>query len=181
MCLINYFWKKFKGKDFQILKKLKNPPGRIEKINNKKKLNIFVDYAHTPDALRNVLSALKKSCTGKLVTIIGCGGDRDKFKRPLMTKEALKFANQIVITDDNPRNESAPKSRKEMISKIPKKKLINIKEVPNRKKAIQYCINILKKDDFLLIAGKGHENYQIIKNKKLFFSDKQTVIEFLKE
>ena len=92
MCFINCFWEKFKRKRFSDYKKLKNPPGRIEKINNKKKLNIFVDYAHTPDALKNVLSALKKSCTGKLITIIGCGGDRDKSKRPLMTKEALKFS-----------------------------------------------------------------------------------------
>ncbi len=179
--LLIIFGKSLEEKDFQILKKLKNPPGRIEKISNKKKLNIFVDYAHTPDALSNVLSALKKICTGKLITIIGCGGDRDKSKRPLMTEEALKFSNKIVITDDNPRNESPQKIRKQMISKIPKKELINIKEVPNRKKAIQYCINIMEKNDFLLIAGKGHENYQIIKNKKLFFSDKQTVIEFLKK
>ena len=179
MCFINYFWEKFRRKTFSDYKKLKNPPGRIEKINNIKKLNIFVDYAHTPDALKNVLSALKKFCPGKLITIIGCGGDRDKSKRPLMTEEALKFSNKIIITDDNPRNEDPQKIRKEMISKIPKQKLIYIKEVPNRKKAIQYCINILGKNDFLLIAGKGHENYQIIKNKKFFFSDKQTVIEFI--
>ena len=96
-----------------------------------------------------------------------------------MTKEALKFSNKIIITDDNPRNEEPHKIRKEMISKKPKKKLIYIKEVPNRKKAIQYCINILGKNDFLLIAGKGHEDYQIIKNKKFFFSDKQIVKEFI--
>ena len=177
--LLVIFGGSLEEKHFQIIKKLKNPPGRIEKINNIKKLNIFVDYAHTPDALKNVLSSLKKFCSGKLITIIGCGGDRDKSKRPLMTEEALKFSNKIIITDDNPRNEEPQKIRKEMISKIPKKKLIYIKEVPNRKKAIQYCINILGKNDFLLIAGKGHENYQIIKNKKFFFSDKQTVMEFI--
>ena len=177
--LLIVFGKSLKEKHFQIIKKLKNPPGRIEKISNIKDLHIFVDYAHTPDALKNVLSALKKSCPGKLITIIGCGGDRDKLKRPLMTKEALKFSNKIIITDDNPRNEEPHKIRKEMISKIPKKKLIHIKEVPNRKKAIQYCINILGKNDFLLIAGKGHEEYQIIKNKKFFFSDKQIVKEFI--
>ena len=177
--LLIVFGKSLKEKHFQIIKKLKNPPGRIEKISNIKDLHIFVDYAHTPDALKNVLSALKKSCPGKLITIIGCGGDRDKLKRPLMTKEALKFSSKIIITDDNPRNEEPHKIRKEMISKIPKKKLIYIKEVPNRKKAIQYCINILGKNDFLLIAGKGHEEYQIIKNKKFFFSDKQIVKEFI--
>ena len=179
--LLIVFGKDLKEKDFKIIKKLKNPPGRIEKIKNKKKLNIFIDYAHTPDALKNVLSPLKKSCMGKLITIIGCGGERDKLKRPLMTKEALKLSDKIIITDDNPRNEDPQKIRKEMISKIPKKKLIHIKEIPNRKKAIQYCINILKKNDFLLIAGKGHENYQIIKNRKFFFSDKKTVIDLIKK
>ena len=177
--LLIIFGKNLEEKDFQILKQLKNPPGRIEKIFNKKRLNIFIDYAHTPDALKNVLSALKNCCSGELITIIGCGGERDRSKRPLMTKEALRFSNKIIITDDNPRNEDPKKIRHEMIFKIPKKKLIYIKEIPNRKKAIQYCISILKKNDFLLIAGKGHENYQIIKNKKFFFSDKKTVKEFI--
>ena len=177
--LLIVFGESLEKKDFKIIKKLTPPPGRIEKINNDRKLNIFIDYAHTPDALKNVLSALKNSCSGKLITIIGCGGDRDRSKRPLMTEEALKFSNKIIITDDNPRNENPLKIRKEMISKVPKKKLLYIKEIPNRKKAIQYCINILGKNDFLLIAGKGHENYQIIKNKKFFFSDKKTVIEFI--
>ena len=83
--LLIVFGKNLEEKHFKLLKKLKNPPGRIEKINNKKRLNIFIDYAHTPDALKNVLSALKNCCKGKLITIIGCGGDRDKLKRPLMT------------------------------------------------------------------------------------------------
>ena len=173
------FGKDLRETDFEFIKQLKNPPGRIEKINNKKNLNIFIDYAHTPDALKNVLSALKNSCKGKLITIIGCGGERDKSKRPLMTEEALKFSDKIVITDDNPRNEDPQKIRKEMISKTPKHKLVYIKEIPSRKKAIQYCINILEKNDFLLIAGKGHENYQIIKNRKFFFSDKETVIKLI--
>ena len=141
--LLIVFGKNLEEKHFKLLKKLKNPPGRIEKINNKKRLNIFIDYAHTPDALKNVLSALKNCCKGKLITIIGCGGDRDKLKRPLMTKEALKFSNKIIITDDNPRNEDPKKIRKEMISKIPRKKLIYIKEIPSRKRAIQYSIKIL--------------------------------------
>ena len=177
--LLIVFGKGLKETDFKFIRQLKNPPGRIEKINNKKNLNIFIDYAHTPDALKNVLSALKNSCKGKLITIIGCGGERDKSKRPLMTEEALKLSDKIIITDDNPRNEDPQKIRKEMISKTPKKKLVYIKEIPSRKKAIQYCINILEKNDFLLIAGKGHENYQIIKNRKFFFSDKETVIKLI--
>jgi len=144
-------------------------------------LNIFIDYAHTPDALKNLLKGLKSNCKGKLFSIIGCGGDRDKTKRPLMTKEALTYSDSVIITDDNPRNENPSKIRKEMtknLGKISKKK---IKEIADREKAIQYSIKILNEDDFLVITGKGHEEYQIYKNKKSFFSDKETALKFVGE
>ena len=158
---------------FKLLNNLKDPPGRLEKV--KKDLNIFIDYAHTPDALKNVLKNLKQNCKGNLFTIIGCGGDRDKTKRPLMTKAALKFSDRVIITDDNPRKENPAKIRNDMIkhlNDIEKKKII---EIANRKKAIIFSINLLKKMDFLLIAGKGHENYQLIGNKKYSFNDKLIV------
>ena len=158
---------------FKLLNNLKNPPGRLDKV--KKNWNIFIDYAHTPDALSNVLKNLKKNCEGNLFTIIGCGGDRDKTKRPLMTKEALKFSDQVIITDDNPRMENPAQIRKDMmknLSYIEKKKVM---EIADRKKAIIFAINLLKKMDYLLIAGKGHENYQLIGNKRYFFSDKLMV------
>ena len=158
---------------FKLLNNLKNPPGRLDKV--KKNWNIFIDYAHTPDALSNVLKNLKRNCEGNLFTIIGCGGDRDKTKRPLMTKEALKFSDQVIITDDNPRMENPAQIRKDMmknLSYIEKKKVM---EIADRKKAIMFAINLLKKMDYLLIAGKGHENYQLIGNKKYFFSDKLMV------
>ena len=109
---------------FNLLNNLKDPPGRLEKI--KKDLNIFIDYAHTPDALKNVLKNLKQNCKGNLFTIIGCGGDRDKTKRPLMTKEAIKLSDLVIITDDNPRNEDPSKIRNDMmkhLNDIDKKKL----------------------------------------------------------
>ncbi|MBD22562.1 MAG: UDP-N-acetylmuramoyl-L-alanyl-D-glutamate--2,6-diaminopimelate ligase [Alphaproteobacteria bacterium] len=171
--LILIFGEKLEFSNFNLLNSLKNPPGRLDKV--KKNWNIFVDYAHTPDALNNVLSNLKKNCKGNLFTIIGCGGDRDKEKRPLMSKEALKFSDLVIITDDNPRNEDPGKIRKDMIRKltiIDKKK---VKEIADRKKAITFTVKLLKKNDFLLIAGKGHENYQIIGNKRNFFSDKEVV------
>ena len=111
--------------------------------------------------------------------MIGCGGERDTKKRPLMTKEALKYSDKIIITDDNPRNETPTKIRKEMISKISKKQKIKISEIANRRKAIEYSINIMDLDDFLIIAGKGHENYQEIRNRKFYFSDKNTVLKFI--
>ncbi len=177
--LLAVFGEKIDEKKFIFLKNLYNPPGRIEKIRNKKKLNIFVDYAHTPDALKNVLSSLKKVCKGKLITVIGCGGERDTKKRPLMTKEALKYSDKIIITDDNPRNENPKKIRKEMISKISKNQKLKISEISNRRKAIEYSINIMDLDDFLIIAGKGHENYQEIRSRKFYFSDKNTVLKFI--
>ena len=98
-----------------------------------------------------------------------------------MTKEALKYSHKIIITNDNPRNESPAKIREDMLKKVNKQEKKRIIEIPNRKRAIENSIKILTEKDFLIIAGKGHENYQIIKNKKLFFSDKKTVLGFIKE
>ena len=101
-------------------------------------------------------------------------------KRPLMTKQALKYSDKVIITDDNPKNLLSPKKiRKEMISKISKNQKLKFKEISNRRKAIEYSINIMDLEDFLIIAGKGHENYQIIKNRKFYFSDKNTVLKFI--
>ena len=171
--LILVFGEELNFDKFKFLENLKNPPGRLDKV--KKDWNIFIDYAHTPDALKNVLGSLKKECKGNFFTIIGCGGERDRTKRPLMTKEALKFSDKVIITDDNPRNENPARIRNDMtknLSRTDKKKVI---EIIDRKEAIQHSISLLKKQDFLLIAGKGHENYQIIGSKKYFFSDKQIV------
>ena len=96
-----------------------------------------------------------------------------------MTKQALNYSNKVIITDDNPRNESPKIIRKEMISQISEKQQFKIKEISNRRKAIEYSISIMDLKDFLLIAGKGHENYQIIKNRKHYFSDKNTVLKFI--
>ena len=172
--LILVYGTKLSFKNLDSIKFLLNPAGRLEKLKNKHDLNIFIDYAHTPDALKNLLKGLKSNCSGKLFSIIGCGGDRDKTKRPLMTKEALTYSDYVIITDDNPRNESPAKIRKEMIKNLGKIAKKKIKEIADREKAIQYSIKLLNKDDFLVITGKGHENYQIYKNKKSFFSDKET-------
>ena len=128
---------------FNLLNNLKDPPGRLEKV--KKDLNIFIDYAHTPDALKNVLKNLKQNCKGNLFTIIGCGGDRDKTKRPLMTKAALKFSDRVIITDDNPRKENPLKIRNDMIKHLNdiEKKII---EIANRKKSNNIFDKFTKKN-----------------------------------
>ena len=161
------------------IKKISQIPGRLENIKIpkelKKKISIFIDYAHTPDALQKSLETLKKK-SSKLSVVFGCGGNRDKKKRPLMGKIAHDLADKVYITDDNPRYESPKKIRKEIISKCP-----NAIEVKNRYLAIMKAIKNCEEGENLLIAGKGHENYQIIGKKVYKFSDKKTVLEILKK
>ncbi len=151
------------------LPQIKAVKGRLERVANS---NIFIDYAHTPDALEKSLLELKKIKLNKglLKVIFGCGGNRDSGKRPLMGQVAAQIANEVIITDDNPRNEDPKSIRQHIIQGI-----IAITnryiEIKNRKIAIIETINNLQEDDILLIAGKGHENYQIIGNEKLPFSD----------
>ena len=154
---------------------INNPPGRLQVLNYKKKNSrIIIDYAHTPDALKRTLQSLK-SKNLKPVLLFGCGGQRDKIKRKLMGIIASNFASRVYITDDNPRNESASKIRKNIIKYCP-----NAIEIPNRKNAITRAIKDIKLNETLLIAGKGHEKFQIIKNKRLNFDDTQIVKSLLK-
>ncbi|QQV75388.1 UDP-N-acetylmuramoyl-L-alanyl-D-glutamate--2, 6-diaminopimelate ligase [Rickettsia tillamookensis] len=159
------------NKIIEILTQVKSVKGRMERIGN---ANIFVDYSHTPDALEKALTELKniKLRDSKLSVVFGCGGNRDKAKRSLMGSIAAKLADYVIITDDNPRNEDPKLIRAEIISGISKTNYI---EIAGREEAIKYGINNLKQDDILLIAGKGHENYQIIGDKKLPFDDAEIV------
>ena len=152
-----------------ILPMIKSVVGRLQRITNvTNQYQVFVDYAHTPDALQQTLQELKvlKKDKGDLHVIFGCGGERDKTKRSLMGKIASNIANKVIITDDNPRTEDPEEIRMQI-----KKTAINAEEIANRKKAIINTITRLKKNDILLIAGKGHENYQIIGKTKFIFSD----------
>ena len=166
-------------KCLKVIKKIPQIPGRLEsiKVPNKlkKKISIFIDYAHTPDALKKTLQTLKKNSV-KLSVVFGCGGNRDRKKRPLMGKIANSLADKIYITDDNPRYEAAKKIRKEIISNCPK-----AIEIKSRYLAIKKAINSCEEGENLLIAGKGHEGYQIIGKKVYKFSDKETVLEILKK
>ena len=167
------------NKCLKTIKKIPQIPGRLESITipnkMKKRISIFIDYAHTPDALKKTLQTLKKNSV-KLSVVFGCGGDRDKKKRSLMGKIANSLADKIYITDDNPRYEPAKKIRKEIISNCPK-----AIEIKNRYLAIKKAINSCEEGENLLIAGKGHEDYQIIGKKIYKFSDKETVLEILKK
>ena len=166
------------NKCLQAIKKIPQIPGRLESIKIprklKKKISIFIDYAHTPDALKKTLQTLKKN-SNKLSIVFGCGGNRDRKKRPLMGKIANYFADKVYITDDNPRNESSKRIRKDIISTCSK-----AIEIKNRYLAIKQAINNCEEGEKLLIAGKGHEDYQIIGKKIYKFSDKDTVLKILK-
>ncbi len=162
----------------KIIKKIKPVNGRMEEVGKLKNLSkIILDYAHTPDALEASLKSIKNQFKKHKINIVfGCGGERDKPKRKIMGKIANKYCDQIFLTDDNPRNEN-PKIIRNQIKKYIKKKKLN--EIPSRKKAISLSIKKIKSNEILLVAGKGHENYQEYKKKNLF-SDKKCIKENIK-
>jgi UDP-N-acetylmuramyl-tripeptide synthetase len=157
------------------LSKIKSATGRMQYVGNKKKSAVVVDYAHTPDALKKSLQTLAKQFNKKVDVVFGCGGDRDKGKRYKMGEIADQFASKIYLTNDNPRSENPISIIKQI-----KKGCSRSKIILDRKVAIKSAINNLNTDSILLIAGKGHENYQIINNQKKYFSDQKVSKFFLK-
>ncbi len=167
-----------KNKIFDQIKKIKPVPGRLECVASlKNNSNIIVDFAHTPDALDQSLAALKNQFKKEIIIVFGCGGDRDKNKRPKMGKIASKYCRKIFITDDNPRYENPNKIRSS-IAKGCKKLTVNI---GNRAKAIETAINELKSNEVLLVAGKGHEETQDYGNKIINFSDKKLIKKIIRK
>jgi UDP-N-acetylmuramoyl-L-alanyl-D-glutamate--2,6-diaminopimelate ligase len=159
---------------------LRAVPGRLESVGNEK-FNIFVDYAHTPDALEKALLALSQNKTGDLWVVFGCGGDRDKTKRPIMGKIAERIADRVVITSDNPRTENPDSIIEDICQGLSNKaKNQSLLIEADRKQAIIKTISMAKTNDTILIAGKGHEDYQIIGREKFHFSDQEIVKEALK-
>jgi UDP-N-acetylmuramoyl-L-alanyl-D-glutamate--2,6-diaminopimelate ligase len=159
-------------KVFRALAQLKGAPGRLEKVAYAASgAPVYVDYAHTPDALETVLKALRPHTRGKLHVVFGCGGDRDRGKRPLMGEAAAKFADAVVVTDDNPRSEDAATIRREALAGCP-----DAREIGDRAEAIHAGIAALREGDVLVIAGKGHEQGQIIGSVTRPFSDRNEAI-----
>lgn len=151
------------------VEKVKGVPGRFEIVNQGQNFTVIVDYAHTPDSLENVLKTVKQFSKGKIFVIIGCGGDRDRSKRPIMAKIATKLADVPIFTSDNPRSEDPIQILKEMEAGVEGESYITI---PDREKAIFYAISNAGDNDIIVIAGKGHETYQIIGNKTYSFDDR---------
>ena len=173
--LASYLSVKNPDQIINVLSKIRSATGRMQYVGNKKKSAVVVDYAHTPDALKKSLQTLAKQFNKKVDVVFGCGGDRDKGKRYKMGKIANQFASKIYLTNDNPRSEN-PTS---IINQI-KTGCLRGKIILDRKIAIKTAINNLNTESNLLIAGKGHENYQIINNQKKYFSDQKVSKLFLK-
>lgn len=153
---------------------LQGASGRMERIASTKGCFI-VDYAHTPDALIQVLTSLKSHCQGKLWAVFGCGGDRDKGKRPLMAQAALAVADRVVLTADNPRSEDPRMILQDMQAGMSASQLANIQIEPDRRQAINEAVKAAGTDDIVVIAGKGHETYQEIKGVRYDFDDRKQV------
>jgi UDP-N-acetylmuramoyl-L-alanyl-D-glutamate--2,6-diaminopimelate ligase len=166
-----------------IISNLKAPDGRFEYIVSPSNVTAVIDYAHTPDALENVLKTLVslKSDKEKIFTVFGCGGDRDKGKRPLMGEISSVYSDRVIVTSDNPRSEKPSEIIKEIVSGIPKSKFSKVLTVQDRRQAIKVACELAESGDVILIAGKGHEKYQIIRDEKLHFDDLETTIEIFKQ
>jgi UDP-N-acetylmuramoyl-L-alanyl-D-glutamate--2,6-diaminopimelate ligase len=167
------------------LSKFTGVPGRLQSVPNFKKVSVLVDYAHTPDALENVLSSIsnvRKSLksNSKIWTIFGCGGDRDKGKRPLMGQIAMKYSDEVIVTSDNPRTEDPELIIKDILAGMNDSKGQKVaKVIIDRKQAIFETLGKVQAGDVVLIAGKGHEDYQIIGSQKIPFSDVNMATEAL--
>ncbi len=158
------------GKILAVLPEVKAVPGRLELVRAPGKPCCVIDYAHTPDALKKALIAVRALTSGKLYCVFGCGGNRDTSKRPLMAKIAEEYADEICVTDDNPRFEASGKILEDIMRGFSLD--ANVMVISNRATAIRATLSRAKEGDLVLIAGKGHEEYQIIKDEKIFFSDR---------
>jgi len=159
------------------IEKLQTVAGRMEIISEADKPVVVIDYAHTPEALSQALRNVRKHVIGKIICVFGCGGDRDAGKRPMMAQVADELSDLVILTSDNPRNEDPAQIIDEIRQGISSELKLIVEE--DRARAIQQAIGMASIDDLILIAGKGHEEYQIIANKKIPFSDKQKAIESL--
>jgi UDP-N-acetylmuramyl-tripeptide synthetase len=158
------------------LKSARQVDGRFEKVPCSQSFDVFVDFAHTPDALTKILEEIKKICRRHIIVVFGCGGNRDRSKRPIMGKVASELANLVIITADNPRSEDSGKISKDILAGIDEKNHSKLIIEEDRKKAIYLALEMAAPGDCILIAGKGHENYQIIGDKFHSFSDREMII-----
>ena len=163
------------GSDSDAIHGTATVPGRMERECLDAPFTVIVDYAHTPDALVNILSTARPLTEGSLICVFGCGGDRDKSKRPIMGSAVAKYADQAIVTSDNPRSERPQKIIDDIITGIP----LDFPHIciADRREAIKAALNRAEKGDCIVIAGKGHEDYQEINGVRHHFNDKEVVKE----
>jgi UDP-N-acetylmuramoyl-L-alanyl-D-glutamate--2,6-diaminopimelate ligase len=163
-----------------LIKNVKPVRGRFESVPLPNEATAIVDYAHTPDALQNVLSTARSLARGKLITVFGCGGDRDRAKRPLMGKIAAELSDCAIVTSDNPRTEDPSAIIAEILAGIPVGRRQRVEVEPERAKAIAQALALAESGDAVVIAGKGHETYQILGTEKHHFDDREEVERWIK-
>ena len=165
------------------ISKLRGANGRFDMVHSEKGIVGIVDYAHTPDALENVLVTINDVRCHKetLITVVGCGGNRDTTKRPEMAAVAVKLSDRVILTSDNPRNEDPDEIIRQMKAGVPAEDQGKVLSITNRREAIRTAVALAKKGDIILLAGKGHENYQEINGVKNHFDDKEVLSEAFKE
>ena len=165
------------------ISKLHGANGRFDMVHSEKGIVGIVDYAHTPDALENVLVTINEVRCHKetLITVVGCGGNRDTTKRPEMAAVAVKLSDRVILTSDNPRNEDPDEIIRQMKAGVPEADQGKVLSITNRREAIRTAVALAKRGDIILLAGKGHENYQEINGVKNHFDDKEVLSEALKE
>lgn len=167
----------------RLISELENVAGRFQYYISKNKITAIVDYAHTPDALKNVLDTINTLRTGNenVITLVGCGGDRDKSKRPVMGHIATSLSNKVIFTSDNPRTEPPSQIIREMEAGVEAQNMQKVLSIENREQAIKTACQLAVANDIILVAGKGHETYQEANGKRIDFDDFKIVKGFLRE
>jgi UDP-N-acetylmuramoyl-L-alanyl-D-glutamate--2,6-diaminopimelate ligase len=169
-------WALKEGIDTDVIKssleKFSSVPGRLERIDSNRDFQVFVDYAHTEDALKNIIRTLRQVYNKRIIVVFGCGGERDKVKRPKMGRVVTELSDLAIITNDNPRSEDPRDIINDIKQGIRKK---NYSVISDRAEAISKALSLAKSGDVVLVAGKGHENYQILKDRVIHFDDKEVI------
>lgn len=163
------------------LETVQGVPGRFEQVHCGQDFTVVVDYAHTPDGLENILKTAREIVDNRLISVFGCGGDRDRKKRPLMGGIAARFSDFTIVTSDNPRSEEPQDIINEIVPGVEEVKDSRYAVIPDRREAIRHAIYLARPGDLVVIAGKGHETYQLVKGQVLDFDDRKVAAQFLKE
>jgi UDP-N-acetylmuramoyl-L-alanyl-D-glutamate--2,6-diaminopimelate ligase len=159
------------------VERVREVPGRLQPVRCGQPFQVLVDYAHSPDAIRCVLQGLRAATQGRILILFGAGGDRDRTKRPLMAQAAEAIADMVVVTSDNPRTEDPQRIIREIMTGFRRAHALAVE--PDRRAAIELILSVARPGDCVVIAGKGHESYQIVGDQRLPFDDRQVAAEFL--